>query len=67
MGSCQENLDEEILPLSSEILAKAISIYEISAWTDNSDFMDQVCLKKVFLAKNRNREHTTEFCLFELG
>ena len=25
------------------ILAKVISMYEIPAWTDNSDFMDQFC------------------------
>ena len=44
-----------MLPSHSGILAEVISMYEISAWIDHSDFMDQICLKKVFLVENRKR------------
>ena len=40
-----------MLPSRSRILAEAISMYEISAWTENSDFMDQISSKMVFQLK----------------
>ena len=46
-----------MFPSRSRILAEVISMYEISAWTDNSDYVDQICPKKVFPVKNRKSEH----------
>ena len=40
-----------MLPSLSRILVEAISMYEISSWTDNSDFMGQKGIK------NRKSEH----------
>ena len=37
-----------MLTSRSRILAEAISMYEVSAWTENSDFMDQIYSKKEF-------------------
>ena len=45
-----------MLPSSSGILAEAISIYEISAWTNNFDFLNQICLERMFTVKNRKSE-----------
>ena len=36
---------------------KLVSWYQISALTDNFDFLDQICPKRVFLVKNRKSEH----------
>ena len=46
-----------MLPSPSGILAKAISTYEITVWTENSDFMDQICPKKEIQVKYRKNEH----------
>ena len=46
-----------MLPSHSRILPEAISIYEISALTDNFDFLDQICPKRVFPVKNSKSEH----------
>ena len=46
-----------MLSSRSGILADAISIFEISGWTENSDFIDKIFLKKVFPVKNRKSEH----------
>ena len=55
-----------MLPSRSEILAKAISLYEISAWTDKSDFMDEICPKGISV-KNRKKVYITiELSIFEL-
>ena len=37
-----------MLTFRSQILAEAISMYKVSAWTENSDFMDQISSKKEF-------------------
>ena len=39
-----------MFPSRSRVLVKAISVYEISAWIDNSDFMNQ---KKYFRSKRK--------------
>ena len=46
-----------MLPSRSEILAKAISMYEISAWTGKSDFMDEICPKGISSQKQKKSEH----------
>ena len=46
-----------MLSLHFGILAEAISTYQISAWTDNSDFMYQIFPERVFRVKNRKSEH----------
>ena len=38
-------------------LVEAKRMYEISAGTDNSNSMDQICPKRVFPVKNRKNEH----------
>ena len=38
-------------------LFKLVSWYQISALTDNFDFFEEICPKKVFLVKNRKSEH----------
>ena len=53
-----------MLSSRSEILVEAISMHEISAWIDNSSFMDQICPKKLYPVKNRKIGH--EFCIFQL-
>ena len=54
-----------MLPLLSRILVEAISMYKISAWTDN--FMDENCLKKVFPIKKIEKVNITiELCIIEL-
>ena len=46
-----------MLPLRSGLLAEVISLYKISAWIDNPDFIDQTWPKKVFPIQNRKSEH----------
>ena len=55
-----------MLPSRFGILVEAISICEISAWTDNLDFSDQICSQRVFPVKNKTVNFTIELCIFEL-
>ena len=55
-----------MFPLRFRILAEAISIYEISAQTDNFEFLDQIFSKSDFHSKVEKENITTEFCIFEL-
>ena len=55
-----------MLPSRSGVLVEAVSMYEISDWTDNSDFMDQICLKMCFQSKIEKVNSSIGFCIFEL-
>ena len=46
-----------MLPSRSGISTEAISMYKVSAWTDNSDFMDQICSERIVPVINRKSEH----------
>ena len=46
-----------MLLLCSEVLVEAKSCHEISAFTDNFDFWDQICPKTVFPVKNKKGEY----------
>ena len=48
-------------------LFKLVSWYQISALTDNFDFFDQICPKKVFLVKNRKSEHHHWILLIQIS
>ena len=32
-------------------------LYQISLWTNNFEFLDQICPRKIFMVKNRKSEH----------
>ena len=55
-----------MLPSRSGVLVEAVSMYEISDWTDNSDFKDQICLKMCFQSKIEKVNSSIGFCIFEL-
>ena len=58
----------EILNMIIEFrLFKLVSWYQISALTDNFDFFDQICPKKVFLVKNRKSEHHHWILLIQIS
>ena len=58
-----------MLPSLSRSLTGPIIIYEISAQTDNFDFSDQICPKRVFPVKNWKSEdcHWTLHIRISLG
>ena len=56
-----------MLPARSWILAKAISVYEISSWTDNSYFLDQICPKNIFPIKSTKSKRHQWTLLIEIS
>ena len=56
-----------MLPSRSGILAEAISMYRISAWTGNSNVMDLLYAQKgYFQSKTEKVNINIEYCIFEL-
>ena len=55
-----------MLHYRSGILIEAISMYKISAWTDNSNFMGKLTQKGYFQSKIEKVNITIEFYIFEL-
>ena len=42
-------------------------MYQISAYTDNSGFLDQISTKRVYLVKFGKKWTTIEFCIFDFS
>ena len=56
-----------MLPSRSGILAEAISMYKISAWTENSNVVDLLYAQKgYFQSKTEKVNINIEYCIFEL-
>ena len=55
-----------MLLLRFGVLADKISMYKVSVWTDNFNFMTEICPKRVFPVKNEKLNSTIELCMFEL-